>query len=248
MSSKRVGRRLIYWDACIFLCWIKDEPQPEPIKKGIAQTLENAYKKELVIVTSTVTLVEVLQSNLTADQKQRYREVFHHPNLQLIDLDRRVAGEAGIIRETYDTRKFDRLGQVVSGSFMALGDSVQVATALHVNAHEMHTLDGSGKRKRPLDLLSLNGNVAGRRLIIVRPYYVPPPAPLEGPMPESTTGQQMDLLDTVTATNLDANDAKSSAATPNGQSMESTEKESEPQQDVAAEGAPPQPEENRGPS
>ncbi len=80
---------------------------------------------------------------------------------------------------------------------MQLGDSLQVATALHLpNIREMHTLDGAGKRKRRLDLLTLNGNVAGAKLVIVQPYYIPPPEHLKGPVTTLKDAGQMTLKET----------------------------------------------------
>ena len=50
-----------------------------------------------------------------------------------------------------------------------MGDAFHLATALHYTVNEFHTLDGSGRHGRRTDLLKLNGNVAGARLIIVQP-------------------------------------------------------------------------------
>lgn len=186
--------KLIFWDSCIFFAWIKDEPWPDEIKKGIEQTLEQAYSNQLAIVTSSVTLAEVIQSQLTKEQKERYARIFQHPNLQLYDIDRRIAGKAGVIREAYDTRVFNDKMQQVSGSFMSLGDSLQLATALHLGVREFQTLDGAGKKK-PLSLLSLNGNVAGAMIAIVKPCYVKPPELLVGPPPADMKGGQTSLLD-----------------------------------------------------
>jgi hypothetical protein len=185
--------KLIYWDSCIFFAWIKDEPWPDDIKNGIEQTLEHAYSNQLAIVTSSVTLTEVIQSQLTMEQKERYAKIFQHPNLQLYDVDRRIAGKASVIREFYDTRRFNDKQQI-SGSFMSLGDSLQLATALHLGVREFHTLDGAGKQKR-ISLLALNGNVAGATLAILKPYYVKPPEHLTGPPLEAMQGGQTSLLD-----------------------------------------------------
>jgi hypothetical protein len=194
MSSKPQKPRKIYWDSCIFFVWIKDEPQDESVKNGIEQTIELAYQGNVIIVTSAVTLIEVLQSKMTSEQKQKFREIFHHRSLQLVDLERRIAEKAAVIREAYDSRTYDKKGNCIGGSFMSLGDSIHIATALHLGVNEMHTLDGSGKRMRRLDLLKLNGNVAGMRLAILRPHYVPPPQALSGPVP-TISGPQMTLLE-----------------------------------------------------
>jgi hypothetical protein len=193
MSSKRQGSTVVYWDSCIFFAWIKDELLPESVKKGIEQTIEKAYKGEAVIATSVVALTEVLQSKMTADQKEKFKEIFHHPHLQMVDVDRRIAAKAAVVREHYDTRTYDKNGNKLGGSFMSLGDSLHVATAIHISVREMHTLDGAGKHTKRLDLLKLNGNVAGIKLVIVQPYYVPPPEHLHGPVTTLKDTGQMEL-------------------------------------------------------
>ena len=194
MSTKRRSTPLIYWDTCIFFAWIKQESVwPESVTKGIEQTIERAYAQQLVILTSVVTLTEVLQSQLKPEDKERYRKIFGHPHLQLMDADRRVCSRAADIRQFYDTRVFDASGNRVSGSFMSLGDSLQLATAIQFRVDEFQTLDGSGKRQHRIDLLKLNGSVANIRLVIVQPKYIEPPKPLEGPVVETPTGAQIPI-------------------------------------------------------
>ncbi len=136
---------------------------------------------------------------MTKRDHKRYLKVFEHPNLQLMDVDRRVAAKAAVIREFYDTRAFDASGVPIigSGSVMSLADSIHLATAIHFNVDEFQTVDGSGKHKRRLDLLKLNGDVAGSRLKITLPYYIEPPKPLEGPLDGPKPGPQVGLFDSM---------------------------------------------------
>jgi hypothetical protein len=157
------------------MCW------PDSVTKGIAQTIEMAIARQVVIVTSTLTLTEALATQLTKEQRTKFTGIFSAPYVQLIDLDRRISGKAAALRDFYDTRKFDGNGKVTAGSSMAMGDAIQLATAIHLNVPEFQTLDGSGTRQRRLDILKLNGNVAGARLVITAPAYVAPPPPLTGP-------------------------------------------------------------------
>jgi hypothetical protein len=187
--------RLIYWDTCVFLAWIKGEScWPEDVTKGIEQIVEQNAAKEVILVTSVITLAEILQANLTVEQKDKVAGIFRNPTLQLIDVDRRVAGKAATIRAAYDSRTFNPDGAVKSGSIMGMGDSIHLATAVHFEVHEFQTLDGAGRRKRRFDLLTLDGNVAGARLAIKTPQYVVPPQPLTGPVPEPVHGAQLSLL------------------------------------------------------
>lgn len=143
-----------------------------------------------------MTLTEALQAKMSDEQKRKFREIFNHPNLQLVDVDRRIALKASTIREAYDTRTYDRAGNKIGGSFMSLGDGLHLATALQVGAKLMRTLDGTSKQHKRLDLLKLSGNVAGARLDIMKPCYVAPPTPLDGPVLSITSGGQLSLLET----------------------------------------------------
>jgi hypothetical protein len=59
---------------------------------------------------------------------------------------------------------------------------------------EFQTLGGSGKNKRRFDHLRLDGSVAGARLSIKMPKYVPPLEPLKGPV-SSVAGSQTELFE-----------------------------------------------------
>ena len=184
--------RVVYWDTCVFLAWIKNETcWSEDIIKGIQQTIEEWRARHIVIATSAITMLEILSSQMTKEHKEAFAKVFSDPHLQLIDMDRRIVGKASAIRSEYDNRVFKADGSC-TGSIMALGDAIHLATAIHYDAAEFQTLDGSGARKRRTDLLKLDGNVAGARLLIKLPKYVPPPEPLEGPV--STVGGTQPLL------------------------------------------------------
>jgi predicted nucleic acid-binding protein len=167
----------------VFLAWIKQERGwPADVTQGIEQTIEQVYGKQLVVATSVITLAEVLTSRLTQKQKEQFRDSFKCPNLQLLDVDRRISEKASVIRGQYDTRVFKTDGSISSGSIMSMGDAIHLATAIQYDVTEFQTLDGSGKRKRRTDLLKLSGDIAGAYLRIVQPKYIEPLTPLEGPL------------------------------------------------------------------
>lgn len=183
----------LYWDTCVILAWIKNETcWPEDVLKGIEQTVEEWRARSVVIVTSAITMLEILSSQMTKEQKDAFAKVFSDPHLQLIDVDRRIAGKASAIRSHYDDRQFKPDGGVLSGRIMGMGDAIHLATAIHHEVLEFQTLDGLSKKPRAHDLLALDGNVAGARLSIRLPKYVPPPEPLHGPI-STTKGDQTKL-------------------------------------------------------
>ena len=169
--------RRLYWDTCVFLAWIKAETcWPQDVTDGIQQTVDEWSSGKVVIVTSSITLLEILSSQLSIVQKDEITKAFARPALQLVDLDRRIAGKASVIRQFYDDRVFKPDGSVESGRIIGMGDAIHLATALSLDRlSEFQTLDGSGKQGKKFGLLGLNDDVAGTRLSIRLPKYIPPP-------------------------------------------------------------------------
>jgi hypothetical protein len=85
----------------------------------------------LIIVTSAITMLEMLSSQMSGGHKDAFGRIFSDPNLQMVDLDRRVAGKAAAIRSHYDDRKYKPDGSVSSGGIMGMGDAIHLATAIH---------------------------------------------------------------------------------------------------------------------
>ena len=185
---------LIYWDSCVFLAWIKKEMiWSQDVRDGIAQTVENWTSGALTIVTSSLTMLEVLSAELSIEQKDSFEKVFANPRLQMVDMDRRVSGKASAIRQFYDDRVWGPNG-LESGRNMGVGDAIHLATALHFRVSEFQTLDGSGRKPKRFELLTLKDDVAGARLKIRLPHFVPPQVFSEGPIPP-TNGSQQELFD-----------------------------------------------------
>jgi|GEM_PF-1710858 len=175
--------KLLYWDTCIFLAWIKMETcWPEDVTKGIEQVVDSWRSGKTIIVTSSLTMLEVLSAQLSVDQKDLLRKVFSQPTLQLVDIDRRISAKASVIRQFYDDRTFHEDGSLKSGRIMGIGDAIHLATALSVDRlSEFQTLDGAGKQRKKFALLDLGETVAEARLNIRLPRYVPPPVLLDAP-------------------------------------------------------------------
>ncbi|MGB8438102.1 MAG: hypothetical protein WCE26_01840 [Candidatus Acidiferrales bacterium] len=58
------GNPLYYWDTCIFLAWINDEQRKSGEMDGVREVVERSKRREVRIMTSVLTSVEVLQSKL----------------------------------------------------------------------------------------------------------------------------------------------------------------------------------------
>lgn len=143
-----------YWDACIFLAWIKDEgvPPRQPREmEGLAEIVDEIDSGRAILVTSTLTSTEVLDSTLTPEQRQRYNLVLKRPSAIRVNVDIRVSEFASAIRDYY----------LVQNLKVKVPDAIHMATAILVRVDELHTFDP--------DLLKFNGDVAGHALKICKP-------------------------------------------------------------------------------
>lgn len=86
-----------YWDANAFIAWLAEETVDDRV--GRCRPVINAAQKgNLIIVTSSLTLVEVIHlrghPRLTEDKEQTIRGFFAHEWIVVRQLDRRTAEEA----------------------------------------------------------------------------------------------------------------------------------------------------------
>lgn len=155
----QIGKKIIDWDSCIFLAWLQEEKHEVGVMEGIEEVVRKVHNNEVILITSQITNIEVLESRLSLEAQQKWKDVFNRRNCQMVDITPRISEKSHFIRNYYDQR----------GIKLSTQDSIQLATAIIYKAVEFHTLDGSGK-KRNGDILPLNGNVAGHNLKICVPY------------------------------------------------------------------------------
>lgn len=153
------GRLKVYWDACIFLAWLKNEPCEPGVMEGIEATVQQVHDNEAILFTSIMTQTEVLDSTLPKEAQTKFGNLFKRRNVTWVNHDPPVGKLSHDIRDYYNRK----------GIKLTSADTVHLASAILYEADEFHTLDGSGKRKRKTDLLTLNGNVAGHKLLIKEP-------------------------------------------------------------------------------
>lgn len=116
-----------YWDACTFLGWLKGEDDKVAECRSV---IEEAVSGKLQIVTSALTLAEVLWltqgKRIPRDDRNKVRECFAHSWIVLWELDRQIA---------------ERAQEVVWEHNVEPKDSVHVATALAAGAQQLDTFD-----------------------------------------------------------------------------------------------------------
>jgi predicted nucleic acid-binding protein len=169
----KIGRRGIsyYWDTCIFLHWLSDPQKDQGVVDGIEDIVKLSERGDATIFTSVITRIEVMKSKMTIDAIEKFNLLFPTA-VEWVNVDPGISLMAHDIRDFYHEPTVRDMG---------LADCIHLATAIVYNADEMHTLDGSGDRKRRHDLIPLSGKVMGGRysLNIRKPEKpITPPPPL----------------------------------------------------------------------
>ncbi len=93
---------LRYWDSCVFLAYLKEEPERVTQCDAI---LKAAQKNQTMIVTSSVTSFEVLwldkDQRYDENSKQKIRDLFEYSFIKVADLTRYVADQARELKWEY---------------------------------------------------------------------------------------------------------------------------------------------------
>lgn len=146
-----------YWDTCLFLAWIKDEERKSGEMDGVRELIDLARRRDAKIVTSVITLIEVLSSHIPTGMDDLMKGLMKR--VEQLSVDIKVAGVAHNIRDHYAK---------IGGKGLSTPDSIHLATAILYRVDEFHTFDHDGNSKF-LGLLPLSGNVGGNKLIICKP-------------------------------------------------------------------------------
>jgi predicted nucleic acid-binding protein len=139
----------------VFIHRIQLTPAYKDILKSIT---DHAEAGRLTIVTSVLSLVEVVKCDTTlTDEKQErlVTEFFRNPYLEVRHVDQRVANEARRIVRGYQVRP---------------ADAIHIASAIIMGADEFNTYDDR--------VLKKSGKIDGMSCPILSPSWVNGQAPL----------------------------------------------------------------------
>ena len=164
---------IYYWDTCLFLAWIKDEERKSGEMAGVREVVERAKRREVKLITSVLTLVEVLEARLPVGMDSLFKDMMKR--VTRISMDIKCASVAHDLRNYYELKKTEHGGKILS-----LPDAIHLATAILYRVNEFHTFDNDGDKKT-LGLIPLSDNVGGNRLIICKPQAKNPELDLRKP-------------------------------------------------------------------
>jgi predicted nucleic acid-binding protein len=169
-------RSIHYWDTCLFIAWTKDEARKIGEMDGVREIIDRVKKREVIILTSVITSVEVLQSSLPAGVPKIFQGLMKKVEQKSVDI--KIANLVHDLRDYYKMRSAEFDGKILS-----VPDAIHLATAIIYRAAELNTFDASNARNT-LGLLPLSGNVAGHALTICKPVARNPELDLRR-LPES---------------------------------------------------------------
>lgn len=148
MSVKR-----FYWDSDAFLGWLQEEPGKVDLCRA---SLERAQNGELLLVTSALTIAEVLwlrnHPPLPADRADLVRRFFRRSYIRVVNVTRKISEEAQTLVWQHGIKP---------------KDAIHVATALHLELDTLETFDDG--------LIAKSGTVGSPLLQIRKPQ-----APTQG--------------------------------------------------------------------
>jgi predicted nucleic acid-binding protein len=125
--------KVIYWDSCVYIAWLRDEQSHgKAPMDAIAQVLKENFERKVTIISSTITLIEVLASKMDEEKERLFRKSFRTRDHIAYDVDIAIALKARELR--------DRLLNQESGK-LATPDAIHIATALIYKARALFTFD-----------------------------------------------------------------------------------------------------------
>ena len=154
----------IYWDSDCFLAYFQAELGKVEKCEGI---LEKAERGDVLIVTSTLTIAEVLwmrgAPRLTKDKATTVQKFFRKSYIRVVNVDRKIAESAQFHVWDNDVRP---------------KDAIHVATAISYGCEALETFD--------VGLIGKSGKVGSPLLLIREPQAAAHGrVPLDAPEPKS---------------------------------------------------------------
>ncbi|MGD0707406.1 MAG: PIN domain-containing protein [Anaerolineaceae bacterium] len=156
------GKGRIYWDSCIFIAHLGNETRQNPSDMyGVNELVSMFDMGQIDLVTSVITITEVLESSMGKSEYEKFRLLFSRKNCHLVEVNRGIAEISHEIRNYYYQPGTPTL---------STPDCLHLATAIWFDCCTFYTFDGeSGKS----GLLTLKAPIAGKYDL---PIKIPAPS------------------------------------------------------------------------
>jgi predicted nucleic acid-binding protein len=156
-------KRRVYFDACLFISWLTGEYEEPEDAAGVNYYVAEAEAGRILILTSVITRIEVLESKLGKEVAERFRLYLKTLGKVPAEVTGKIADCAHAIREYY-REKTDGFENV------SIPDAIHLATAAFHECDTFLTFDGRDQVQRPnrgRPLLTLKSPIAGRYHVAV---------------------------------------------------------------------------------
>ncbi len=161
-----------YFDSCVYLAYLRNE-ETHYGKARIA-AIQNAWDQSerggAIVVTSAITMVEVLNHKLNAKTEKKFMQAIQSGIHQCEDVTPTIAIRARQYRDFYKLHPVKFPNGSDHRSDLTAADAIHLATAKMLDCDEFWTFDGSSKDIKPtIGLLWLGNKVGEDNLIILQP-------------------------------------------------------------------------------
>lgn len=127
-QSKSKRKRKYYWDTTLWLEYLRPSGNfPPEVAAGLLEIGNQARRREVVIITSTVTLTEVLPGYEAPDVFERWQAITSATWVELRDVDDAVGWESARIRGEFFKNAPPEIRRLAPGDRF-LADSIHAAT------------------------------------------------------------------------------------------------------------------------
>ena len=160
-----------YFDASVYLAYLRNE---EPIYgkqriKAIETVWQQSERAGTVIVTSTISLTEVLAHKLSSSAEKKFLQAFDSGIHQLEDVTPPIAMRARQYRDYYKKNPVKCPGGDAKRSDLRTPDAIHLATAAIIRCDQFWTFDGVAGSKDTIGILWLGNKVAEDSLVLSQP-------------------------------------------------------------------------------
>ncbi|MGB6053645.1 MAG: PIN domain-containing protein [Burkholderiaceae bacterium] len=154
----------VYWDTCIFFALLKKEQHKQGEYESILKSSIAFDNGNLVIVTSAITITELMAGKIDQEQKVRFRKMMTRSNFLVVDANDTVCNLASEIREYFYNNRVDEL-------FPTTPDAIHVASAILTQVSTMVSFDQNNKRGQKelaMNKMLIDGKVMGKYPLNIR--------------------------------------------------------------------------------